>query len=76
MLREAASGFVLVHNHPSGDPTPSDEDLAFTRAVVDGAAAIGMPLLDHVIVARRQSTSMLEAGVLPLARAKVITARP
>jgi len=71
-LREAASGFVLVHNHPSGDPTPSEEDVAFTRAVVDGAAAIGTPLLDHVIVARRQSTSMLDCGVLPLPRAKAL----
>jgi DNA repair protein RadC len=72
VLREAASGFVLVHNHPSGDPSPSEEDLAFTRAVVEGAATIGTPLLDHVIVARRQSMSMLEAGVLPLPRAKAL----
>ncbi|HEX3343320.1 MAG TPA: DNA repair protein RadC [Polyangiaceae bacterium] len=63
-LREAASAFVLVHNHPSGDPTPSDEDLAFTRAVVEGAATIGTPMLDHVVVARRRATSMLEAGLL------------
>jgi DNA repair protein RadC len=75
VVREAASGFVLVHNHPSGDPTPSDEDLAFTRAVVEGAATIGTPLLDHVIVARRQSTSMLETGVLPLPRAKALSQR-
>jgi DNA repair protein RadC len=72
-LREAASAFVLVHNHPSGDPTPSDEDLAFTRVVVEGAAAIGTPMLDHVVVARRRATSMLDAGLLgllPPARAK------
>jgi DNA repair protein RadC len=69
-LREAASAFVLVHNHPSGDPTPSDEDVAFTRVVAHGAQAVATPLLDHVIVARRRSTSMLEAGLLPPARAK------
>jgi DNA repair protein RadC len=50
-LRVGASGFVLVHNHPSGDPTASAEDVAFTRAVAEGAAKIGLPLLDHVIVA-------------------------
>jgi DNA repair protein RadC len=64
---------VLVHNHPSGDPTPSDEDLAFTRVVIEGAAAIGTPMLDHVVVARRRATSMLDAGLLgplPPARAK------
>lgn len=51
-LRAAASGFVLVHNHPSGDPTPSAEDISFTRRVAEAAAIIGMPLLDHVVVAR------------------------
>jgi DNA repair protein RadC len=63
-LREAASAFVLVHNHPSGDPEPSDEDMAFTRTVAEGAAVVGMPLLDHVIVARRKTVSMLERGLL------------
>lgn len=53
-LREAASAFILVHNHPSGDPAPSDEDIAFTRAVADAAAVVGTPLLDHAIVARRR----------------------
>jgi len=71
-LREAASSLVLVHNHPSGDPAPSDEDVAFTRAVSEGAAAIGTPLLDHVIVARRQAMSMLEAGLIAPTRAKAL----
>jgi len=53
-LREAASAFILVHNHPSGDPAPSDEDVAFTRAVADAAAVVGTPLLDHAIVGRRR----------------------
>ena len=64
VLREAGSAFLLVHNHPSGDPTPSDEDIAFTRAVERGATAVGTPLLDHVVVARRKSVSLLDAGVL------------
>ncbi len=71
-LREGASAIVLVHNHPSGDPSPSDEDLAFTRAVCEAGAVVGVPLLDHVIVARRQATSMLDAGLLPPARAKAL----
>jgi DNA repair protein RadC len=61
-LREAASAFVLVHNHPSGDPEPSEEDVTFTRTVVDAAEIIGTPLLDHIIVARRKTVSMLERG--------------
>jgi DNA repair protein RadC len=64
-LREAASAFVLVHNHPSGDPTPSREDLEYTQAVVAGAEAVGTPLVDHVVVARDGYVSMLERGVLP-----------
>lgn len=63
-LREAASAFVLVHNHPSGDPTPSDEDVSFTHSVADAAALVGTPMLDHVVIARRRSSSMLDLGVL------------
>jgi DNA repair protein RadC len=63
-LREGASAFVLVHNHPSGEPTPSSEDIAFTRAVESAARVVGTPLLDHVVIARRRATSMLESGLL------------
>jgi len=64
-LREAASAIILVHNHPSGDPAPSAEDVTFTKAVVDGAATVGTPLLDHVVIARQRSSSMLDLGLLP-----------
>jgi DNA repair protein RadC len=64
-LREAASAFLLVHNHPSGDPTPSDEDKVFTQAVASAATWVGTPLLDHVIIARRRSASMRELGLVP-----------
>ncbi len=71
-VREAASAFILVHNHPSGEPSPSDEDVAFTRAVAEAAAVLGTPLLDHVIVARQRAASMLDLGLLPPPRAKVL----
>jgi len=64
VLREAASAFILVHNHPSGDPQPSDEDVAFTKAVTEGAVAVGTPLIDHIIVARQRSSSLLDLGLL------------
>jgi len=57
-LRASASGFILVHNHPSGDPTPSPEDVAFTRRVSAAAAIVGAPLLDHVVVAREGFSSV------------------
>lgn len=64
-LSDGASGFVLVHNHPSGEPTPSQEDLAMTRAVAQAAEVVGLPLLDHVIVtARGDYCSLLERDAL------------
>ncbi len=58
VLREGAPGFLLVHNHPSGDPTPSPDDLHFTRAVAAVARTVGVPLLDHVIVGRAGYVSL------------------
>ena len=63
-LRDGGSAFVLVHNHPSGDPSASREDLRFTEQVAEAADVIGVPLLDHVIVARGGYLSMLDHGVL------------
>jgi DNA repair protein RadC len=62
VLKEAASAFVLVHNHPSGDPAPSNEDIAFTRSVAEAALVVGTPILDHVIIARQHASSLLELG--------------
>ena len=64
-LREGASAFILVHNHPSGDPTPSAEDLGFTERVAHAADVVGTPLVDHVVVARGASVSMLERHLVP-----------
>lgn len=47
---EGAAGIILVHNHPSGDPTPSREDRAVTRELVEAGRTVGIPVLDHVIV--------------------------
>jgi len=63
-LREAASAFILVHNHPSGDPTPSPEDIDFTRRVRRAGEEVGAPLVDHVVVARDGYKSMHELGLL------------
>ena len=63
-LRDCASGIVLVHNHPSGDPTPSSEDVEMTRAVMMAGDVVGVPVLDHVVVATQGAQSLLELGVL------------
>jgi DNA repair protein RadC len=63
-LADAASAIVLVHNHPSGDPTPSLEDVAMTRAVADAASIVGVPLVDHVVLASGgRHASLLDLGV-------------
>jgi DNA repair protein RadC len=58
-LLDAASGFVLVHNHPSGSAEPSGEDVTMTDAVAAAAAVVGVPLLDHVIVTATSYRSLL-----------------
>jgi DNA repair protein RadC len=63
-LREGASAIVLVHNHPSGDAGPSPEDVQMTRAVASACEVVGVPLLDHVVVARGGASSLLEFGAL------------
>jgi len=65
-LRDGASGLVVVHNHPSGDPHPSTEDIAMTTALVAACEAVGLPLLDHVIVAEQGAVSLFELGVFPV----------
>ena len=47
---EGAAGIILVHNHPSGDPTPSAEDRAVTKQLAEAGRAVGIPVLDHVVV--------------------------
>ena len=49
-VRDSAAAVVAVHNHPSGDPSPSREDLAVTRRLAEAGNLLGIPLLDHVIV--------------------------
>lgn len=63
-LRAGAASFVLVHNHPSGDPTPTGEDARMTRELAQAAAVVGLPLLDHVIVGGERHTSLFELGLL------------
>lgn len=63
-VREGGSGVVLVHNHPSGDPLPSEDDIRLTRLLLDAGRILDLPLIDHVIVGREGSFSFLDAGLL------------
>jgi DNA repair protein RadC len=66
VIRAGASALLLLHNHPSGDPTPSREDCQLTRALRSAATVVGIPLLDHIIVAARYGghVSFLQLGLL------------
>jgi DNA repair protein RadC len=63
-LRDAAAAIVLVHNHPSGDPTPSAEDREVTSRLARAGELLGVRVLDHVVVAEHGYTSLRELGWL------------
>jgi len=60
-----AGAVILAHNHPSGDPTPSRQDEDVTRRVVRAGHTLGIPLLDHLVVAGRRYVSLAELGSVP-----------
>jgi DNA repair protein RadC len=63
-IAEGAAGIVVVHNHPSGDPTPSADDRAVTRQLVDAGKLLDIPVYDHVIIGNGRYVSFAEAGLL------------
>ena len=63
-IAEAAAGIIVVHNHPSGDPTPSADDREVTRQLVEAGRLLDLPVYDHVIVAGERYLSFAEAGLL------------
>jgi len=59
-----ASALILVHNHPSGDPTPSDADIAMTNAIDTAAQALSITLHDHLVIGATGEFSFRSAGYL------------
>ncbi|HLL25195.1 MAG TPA: JAB domain-containing protein [Kofleriaceae bacterium] len=60
LVRMGAAGGVVVHNHPSGDPTPSAEDIELTRRLREAGQLLGIPIIDHVVVAQHGFRSIAE----------------
>src|SRR5207244_5576263 len=63
-IAERAAAIILVHNHPSGDPTPSADDRVVTDQLVAGGRLLDIPVHDHVIIGRGRYISFAEAGLL------------
>jgi DNA repair protein RadC len=59
-----ASALILVHNHPSGDPTPSQSDIAMTEQIVAAAGVFGITIHDHLVIGRSRETSFRASGLL------------
>ena len=63
-LLEPAAGIILIHNHPSGNPSPSDEDLRITKQLVDAGRLLGIKVYDHIILAGESYRSLADEGLL------------
>ena len=64
-LREAAAAVLLVHNHPSGDPAPSPEDLELNRRLVRAGEVLGIRVLDHLVIGHGRYVSFADQGLMP-----------
>ena len=62
-IAQAAAAIILAHNHPSGDPSPSPEDIRVTREIVQAGKLFDIPLLDHLIVGQNSYNSLKERGL-------------
>ena len=63
-LQKNAVSIILIHNHPSGEPTPSREDILMTRRITEAGKMIGIDLLDHIVIGNNCYTSLREKGLL------------
>lgn len=62
-VRRNATALIVVHNHPSGDPTPSPDDVAVTRELIKAGELIDVKVLDHIVIGRGRHVSMKERGL-------------
>ncbi len=62
-VRKNASALIVIHNHPSGDPTPSPDDVALTRAIVQAGKMLDVDVLDHLVIGQGRWVSLKERGL-------------
>lgn len=64
-IREGGSGIIVTHNHPSGNPAPSRQDIETTKRLIEAGKIVGIPLIDHIILTDSTFYSMKENGYIP-----------
>lgn len=64
VINHSAASVILAHNHPSGDPTPSPEDIGLTRKLIDAGKILEIPVLDHIIIGDNKYVSLKEKGII------------
>jgi DNA repair protein RadC len=62
-ITTSAAQMIVIHNHPSGDPTPSPEDIAITRAIVSAGKLLDIEVLDHLVIGQGKYTSLKQRGL-------------
>jgi DNA repair protein RadC len=62
-IKENAAAFIVAHNHPSGDPSPSPEDVAVTRQIVQAGSLLNIDVLDHIVIGHNRFVSLKERGL-------------
>ena len=62
-IRQNAPAIIVVHNHPSGDPSPSPDDVAVTKRIVNAGKGLDIEVLDHLIIGQQRYVSMKERGL-------------
>lgn len=63
-IRHMASSIIVAHNHPSGDCTPSTEDIAVTRSIIKAGRLLNIECIDHIIIGRQKSISLKQEGMI------------
>jgi DNA repair protein RadC len=64
LMTRNCQAYILFHNHPSGDPEPSEEDIRITKRLQEGGQILNMPMLDHIIIAKNGSVSLRGRGLM------------
>ncbi len=64
-IRTGAHSIILLHNHPSGQPEPSQSDILITERMVEAGRLVGMPVVDHIVLTATDHRSLAELGMMP-----------